>query len=233
VANEQTVSILVATPSVGFMKGKYTMSLIRMYDWFMTTPQLPGYPKETLRSMGYQVIEGSVIPQSREEFCRSLVKNKDFTHILFIDEDMGFTPEAFGSLLYRKLPMVGCNYRMKVPPCNFTARKIDNSDWIKTDKDSTGVEPSLFMGFGLHLIERRVVEAIQEPRFLGAFDPKSGKYSTEDGPFMVKAQREGFIPHVDHDASKLVYHCGNWTFSWDDDFPVEKRYPYAERINAQ
>jgi len=220
----EEIRLLVATPSVGFMKTQYVTSLIRFYDWFVKN-DIPGYAK---KYMGYMTIEGSVIAQAREDFCE-LVLDRDFTHILFIDEDTGFKPEAFIHMVKRKLPMVGCNYRMKIPPCNFTARKVDNSGWIETNKDSQGVEEALFMGFGFHLIERKVIEAIEKPRFLGAF--ANGRYSTEDGPFMVKAFRQGFSPHVDHDASKYVYHCGNFAYSWDDDsFPPEKRYPIAERL---
>ena len=207
------------------MKGLYTTSLIRFYDWFLKN-DLPGYAKE--KSMGYTIVEGSMINQARDDLCDSMLE-AGLSHILFIDDDMGFTPDAFLSLVSRKLPIVGCNYRMKTPPCPFTCRAADGSAWIETKEDSTGVEPVQFMGFGFCLIERRVIEAVEKPRFLGGYNVQLSKYSTEDGPFMVRAAEKGFIPMVDHDASKFVYHIGRYCYSWDDDIPKEKRFPYAER----
>jgi hypothetical protein len=208
------------------MKGLYTTSLVRLYDWLMKA-ELPGYAKE--RRVGYTIIESSMINQARDDLCDAALK-ADLSHILFIDDDMGFRPEALQYLISRKLPLVGCNYRMKLPPCPFTCRSLDASKWIETTEDSTGVEPVLFMGFGFCLMERRVMEAVEKPRFIGGYNKELGKYSTEDGPFMIKAAEKGFIPMVDNDASKYIYHIGRYCFSWDDKFDEEKRYPIAERF---
>jgi len=178
--------------------------------------------------MSYGVIEGSMIHQAREDFMDQMLKG-DYTHLLFIDEDMGFREETLPIMLSRKYPIVGCNYRIKVPPCLFTARTADGQSDLKTTAETTGLEETLWMGFGFCLIERQVVEATKAPRFLGGYNHTKHKYATEDAPFFLQARKLGFIPMVDQDASKLIYHCGNWSYSWDDEIPAIKRHPIAER----
>lgn len=90
---------------------------------------------------------------------------------------------------------------------------------MKTTKESSGLEEVIYMGFGFCLMERRVLEEMEEPRFLHTWIPgkdgKPGTYSTEDTVFFAKSQ---YPCYVDHDASKLVWHAGNINYTWADDF---------------
>lgn len=174
-----------------------------------------------------------MIGAAREEFVNDAIALPQMTHLLFIDEDMGFREDCLNILLSRQMPFVSCNYRMKVPPCDFTCRNKDDSEWMKTDNSKHSLEESSMTGFGFSLIERQVLEAVKAPRFSNVWVEKYNTYSTEDRSFCHLAIEAGFPPMVDHKASQKVYHIGNYAYSWDDDFPAYKRQPIAERLRTK
>jgi len=222
----EMIKVAVATPSVGMMRTRYAVSLLRMYDYFIRTPIL-GLEDEP-KQLGYLSLEGSMVYSGREKFVDDVV-NGDYTHLLFIDDDMGFREDSLNILLSRQVPIVAVNYRMKVPPCHFTARKLDNSGWIETNPQSDSLEEALFSGFGMCLMERQVLEKIAKPRFLPQYEPETQSYSTEDYTFFQKTREAGFPLLIDHKVSKRVYHIGNWFYSYDDSFPEYLKNPAAER----
>ena len=137
------------------------------------------------------------------------------THILWLDADMCFPPDTLKRLLARKVPIVGANYRRRVPPHQFTAatghRK--NLREVETTEQSTGLESVNRLGFGVTLIESRVFQKITKPWF--QFTYEQGQHGGEDEFFCRKANRAGFQPHVDHDLSKQVRHIGTFEVSID------------------
>lgn len=222
------IKILIATPTTGQVKARYTGSMIRMLLYAVGTP-IKGHEKELL-NFNYALIESSMIYQAREDFINDVLRN-DYTHLLFIDDDMGFREDVLHRLLAHDLPIVSCNYRMKVPPCPFTARSLDSKYWVETNEQSTGLEQVLMTGFGFCLIKRETLEKMTKPLFLPYYTHQNDKYSTEDTPFFLQLKRLGIDVFIDHDASKLVYHAGQWCFGYDDDnFRAEQRMPKAERI---
>jgi hypothetical protein len=221
--------VAICTPSVGFMKARYTSSLMRTLVHYMHVPVL-GQEKEP-RFLSYHCIESSMVGQARETFVDDALANPKVTHLLFVDEDMGFREDCLNIMLARQMPFVACNYRMKVPPCEFTARTLDNKGRIQTKENSLSLEEALYVGFGFALIERRVLEAVKKPRFMNEWDDDMDGYSTEDRSFCMKAREAGFPPMIDHKASKRVYHMGNYNFSWEHDFPADRQIPMAERYN--
>lgn len=178
------------------------------------------------------MIEGSMIGSAREEFVNDVIALPQATHLLFIDEDMGFREDTLNILLSRQVPFVSCNYRMKVPPCNFTSRLKDDSAWMETTEEKNSLEEASMTGFGFSLIERQVLEAVKPPRFSNVWVEKYNTYSTEDRSFCHLAIEAGFGPFVDHKASKRIYHIGNFPYSYDDNFPAYKRQPKAERMRT-
>lgn len=225
------INVAICTPSIGVMRTRYTTSLFRMLLHYQKHPVLGR--EEEPRFLSYHVIEGSMVGAARETMVDDILGMPNTTHLLFIDEDMGFRQDCLNRLLARQVPFVSANYRMKIPPCYFTARKADDSSWLETKKDSYSLEEASFTGFGFSLIERQVLEAVQKPRFSNVYVEKFGTYSSEDRSFCHKARDAGFPVHVDHDVSKLVYHVGSYSYSWDDDFPESKKVPYAERMQIK
>ena len=209
-------NVVVCTPSTGHCKSVFAFSLARLVAYFA---QHPIYPEASaVQMMDFGMIEGSGISSNRENMVRDALAMDGMTHILFIDEDMGFHLDALHIIARRRHPVVACNYRMRTPPADFTALKLDKSERIQTTKESSGIEEAYYAGFGFCLIERKVFEAIEEPRFMIGYNPVSKGYTTEDHPFFVKAREAGFPCWVDHDASKRVWHRGDINYTWDDDY---------------
>jgi len=164
------------------------------------------------------MLEGSGISTNRERLTRQALANPDTTHVLWIDDDMGFAADTLHLLARWRQPIVGCNYRTRSPPSEFTALNAAENARIQTIADSTGLEEAAYTGFGFCLIERRVFEAVPEPRYPLLWSPTLGDYSTEDMPFFEKALAAGFKCYVDHDASKKIWHCGNLNYVWNGDY---------------
>jgi hypothetical protein len=221
------IKILVATPTTGMVRSRYVGSMVRLFSYFPNMP-IEGRNTED-RRLDFSIIESSTIYQAREDFARDVLRN-DYTHLLFVDDDMGFRENVLKMLIERDLPIVSCNYRMKVAPCPFTARSLDGKYWVETHENSTGLEQVLMNGFGFSLIKRETLEKLSRPMFLPYYTPQNEKYSTEDTPFFLQLKRLGVDVFIDHDASKLVYHVGTWSFGIDDNnFRAEQRLPFAER----
>lgn len=159
---------------------------------------------------------GPNISDNRERLVRRFLADPDKTHILWIDDDMVFKPDALYYMARRRHPIVGCNYAMKGKRRGFTAMKKDMSGRIYTGKNSTGLEEALFMGFGFCLIERQVFEKMTPPRFPIQYIAETEEYTTEDTPFFVMAADLGYKVWVDQDASKHVTHLGDYGYTWED-----------------
>lgn len=224
------INVAVCTPSIGMMRTRHCASLLRMFVYYQNTPIL-GLENE-VRRIGYHVIESSMVGQARETFVDDVL-SLDYTHLLFIDEDMGFREDCLNIMLARQMPFVACNYRMKVAPCPFTAMGEDDKTRIETNAESNSLVPALYTGFGFALLERRVLEAVSKPRFSNEWSEKLNAYSTEDRSFCIKARDAGFPVMVDQKASKRVYHIGTYSFSWDDKFDAKFSQPIAERYRAK
>lgn len=217
------IFVSVCTPTGGFVRGRYTTSLMRMFQHYMNTPVFGREHEE--RRFSYHTIESSTIGAARDWFVDDILQLPS-THLLFIDDDMGFREDTLHILLSRQMPVVACNYRVKVPPCTFTAMGLDGKR-IETNSGSDSLIEAEYTGMGFTLIERQVLEAVKKPRFLNVWE--NGNYSTEDRPFCLAAKAAGFPVMVDQRASKRVFHMGNYNYSWDDDFPAERAIPIAER----
>lgn len=208
-----TFEVAVLTPSTGLVRMGYAESLAKL---FATFPQRKVYPELVSQNISFFSAEGSGIASNREKMVVQALADEQVTHILFIDDDMKFEPEAFFLLASRRLPFVACNYPLKLEGAGFSAVSYDKNRRVVTDASSTGLEEVWFTGFGFALISRELFEAIEKPYFLAGYNTAKGTYTTEDFPFCMKAIEKGFKIYVDHDASKLVSHVGNHTFTWEE-----------------
>lgn len=224
--------VAICVPSGGFVRNALCTSLLRMYEYYHRVPVLGREDED--RRLSYHTIESSTIGAARDWFVDDVLAIKDTaggqpTHLLFIDDDMGFRPDTLHILLSRQMPFVACNYRIKIPPCDFTAVALDGSR-VQTDNAADSLTEVDFTGLGFALIERQVLEAVAKPRFLNTYNEELGGYTTEDRPFCQAARAAGFPVMVDHRASKRVFHMGNYNYCWDDDFSQKERLPLSERI---
>lgn len=207
--------VIVAMPSTGFIRSATAFSLARMVAYFA---QVRVFPEIAEQQLDFQLLEGSGISSGRESLVEQFLKNEQATHLLFIDEDMGFNVDTLHVMARRRQSIVACNYRMRHPPADFTAMRIDKTARVQTTREVSGLEEAHYAGFGFALIERRVFEAVEVPRFPIEWVPEARAYTTEDHPFYRRARAAGFKCWIDHDASKRVYHVGTLPYRWDMDY---------------
>lgn len=204
--------LCILTPTTGFCRAAYTFSLANLV---MHYAQNRMYKDNVNQSLNIEPVEGSGISANREKLVNGAMKG-DTTHILFIDEDMSFAPHTLQVLASRRKPVVGCNYKMRVPGKGFTALATDKKSRIITNEDSTGLEPCHYTGFGFCLIERWVFEKVERPWFLIGYNTDTHTYTTEDAGFARQLEKAGVEWLVDHDASKKVIHWGNKGYHWKE-----------------
>jgi len=216
------VKVGIAVPTAGLVRASCVFSLMQLVG---KLAQEKYWPEAKSQGLTFLMREGSGIASNRQRMVEEAIE-ADCTHVLFVDDDMTFDPPAFASLASRRLPVVGCNYRMKFPPAEFTAVHLEKERGrMETNTATTGLEPVNYMGFGLCLIETRVFKAIEKPWFLGTYI--DGIYTTEDLPFFWKAKEAGIIAYCDQDASKFIGHIGIHDYRWHQTFEKPTAKPEA------
>lgn len=228
---EPMYNVAICTPTAGLVKATYTASLIGMVGWYLQTP----IEEDDERNVSYTLLIGSHIAQQREEMVEQAISDPSVTHVLFIDDDMGFQADCLNLALSRKKAIVLANYRKKNPPWSFTARKLTEdmrAVEVATDDLVRGLEPISFGGFGFCLIAVDVLKQMPKPRFLPQWIEHQQRYSTEDYPFFKAVQDLGLAEvYVDHDLSKKVLHIGDYTYMYGaTPMKVKKSIPQADAV---
>jgi len=209
------VYVAVATPSSGQVRMCYASSLARLVAYFSANKLL--YDLEE-QKMDFLMLEGSGISSNREELTKKALAIPEMTHLLWIDDDMGFHYDTLHVMMARCQPIVACTYRRRVPPGEFTAAAQDMKTLIGVEDHNVGLREAYNCGFGFCLIERKVLEATTPPRYLLKWSETDGQYSTEDFCFFSQAREAGFKIYIDMEASKRIWHEGNLPYSWRGDY---------------
>lgn len=190
--------VVVATPTTGRTPMDYAASLARLASYL--EPEQGGWT--------FLTEEGAGVGRNRDALVDRFLGMAG-THLLFVDEDMAFSPLGLITLLSRDLPLVFANYRRRFPPAEFTA--YGKSGVIVTTGASVGLEEARYGGLGFALIRRDVLVAVERPRFLIEY---LNGYSSEDVPFFRLVTNLGFPVYVDQDASKCVAHVGTHLYRY-------------------
>ena len=206
------IHLSVCIPTTGFSRAEHAMSLANFCSLFM---QERVFASDEPQSIVLRHYQSSSIQNGREWLVTNSLKD-GATHVLFIDEDIGFTPEVPFILLRRRLPLVVCNYKIRYENMPFAAMSVDGAERIATRADSPPLEEIGACGFGMALIERRVFEAMPHPWFPTPWLESTQSYSTEDVPFYLAARAAGFPAMLDHEASRKISHYGSYRYRWDD-----------------
>lgn len=201
----------ICIPSSGYCRTKFALCLSLLVACVARTPLHDGILEQTVQ---VHLMEGSCISQNRETLVQDALAD-GASHILFIDDDMRFSPDCLYSLARHDLPIVGCNYPFRKKDADFTAVDLQGNR-LPVTEEATGVQEVWSMGFGFCLIQRAVFEAVQHPWFGIYWINHRDKFSTEDAPFMKAARDAGFRSYVDHDASKLIGHVGIFEYDWQN-----------------
>lgn len=203
------MKIVIAIPTAGRVPMGFAYSLASLTS-MLSAEGCPSAKEAVEFSM--DIMESSNWIHNREVLVSRAIKS-DATHILFLDDDMIFSPYVLDLLVSRNKHIVCTNYMIKKEPPEFTAVDF-NGKRIATTKESTGIEPISHSGFGVSLFNLDVFKKIPQPWFLPEFDMNTKTYSTEDTPFYEKAWKSGFTVYLDHDASKMLSHVGQKIWNW-------------------
>lgn len=222
------IRVAICVPTAGTVKAWFAHSLAGLMAYGQALAQRPDSESIALTLF---MQETSVIHSNRETLVKQALEWKA-THVMFLDDDMVFDPRVLTIMLGRRHPMVACNYPKRGWPITFTAVRPDGCGTIVTTEQSSGLEEASYTGFGVSLIEARVFEQTPRPWFLPLYLADADIYTTEDNPFCDRIRKAGFATLVDHDASKLVGHCGAHTYDWRQWQPPEPKVS-AEVVNLK
>lgn len=158
-------------------------------------------------------VMSSNLVDNRERLLRGAVEHPTKpTHALFLDCDMIFAADLLHKLINRNLPIVGINYAAKILPSNPVAVAEDGMTHVPTKPTSVGVEKVGHTGFGAMLLDLSVIRNIPEPWFGMPWIAESKQPMAEDVFFCRQMRNLGIDIHIDHDASRGVYHEGMFRF---------------------
>lgn len=155
------------------------------------------------------VMQGaSVLPRARQLAINIAISN-GFTHILFLDDDMCFSPELFNQLITANEDIVAANYARKNPrdpsPMAYGLDGESVSSFGKTGKQEVG-----WIGFGAVLIRLNAIKNIPMPLFEMAWLDDRKDFIGEDFYFCKKVRDHGGSIFVLHDLK--IAHVGDFGY---------------------
>ena len=163
---------------------------------------------------------GSVICAGRNYLVDEFLKTQ-CTHLLMLDTDMTFPPDALERLLSHNLPMVAATYCMRMQPRTLVHRDLDDcSDLPVMGEKPNDVYEIASTGMGCVLMHREVLQRTrlcegQRPLFEFAYTGYTSHIG-EDVGFCRKVRNAGFSIHCDIRLSYMLRHVGLYEYSIDD-----------------
>lgn len=167
-SNPEFTGLWVATPSYG---GVVTQTYIQSALALQMAAMQRNFP------MAFDFRDDSLITRSRSFMVSRFLDNPAFSHMLFIDSDIGFTPEAVFRLIDAKKHVVGGIYPIKLfdwsrvhqaardfPPSEVEARSLayvaafPNATNVRTEG---GFAQASGLGAGFLLVHRSVFERLK------------------------------------------------------------------------
>ncbi len=133
---------------------------------------------------------GCEIASSRNRAVAA-AKEAGASHLLFVDYDMCFPPDAVSKLLASDKDVIGADYNMRKDPPKSTAIPVD-PDVIKDAPFECQA-----LGTGLMLIKMSVFDKYPSPWFLFGYDDKGELRFGEDTYFCQRAKQAGCTVFAD------------------------------------
>lgn len=180
----------------------------------------------------------SLISLGRDLLLHRALKDKSWTHVLWIDSDLKFDPKCILRLLVDDKDIVGGYYPKKCFPIDLTSAPVaegeETEDLLETSYVATG-----FM-----MIKREVVEAMIEHykdeltfrygdadgcvSLFNTMIDENGTYLTEDYAFCHRAKSMGF--RVWMDKRFILPHIGRIEYSIEQEQQILENYEKSGRI---
>lgn len=157
-------------------------------------------------TMAHVQTDRSPVASARNDLVRKALSIKP-DHILFVDSDMVFPPDALLRLLKHDRSVVATAYPMRIPPYESTFAPVD------PNCDRFGLQRAKCFGFGMVLIKPAVFEELSAPWFTHQWRVQSavapdnidGEVS-EDVGFCQRAMAAGIELWADLDLSYEMGH---------------------------
>lgn len=197
--------VAVVTPCDDMIKTAFAMSMIKMLE------RTYAAPPPSLRGLYVNTLSSSILPQGRQTLADLALKN-GATHLLWIDSDMSFPADMLLRFLQRDEKIIGINAVTRRPPHLSCAQYADGS-FVKTIRDSQGLEKVGRTGFGVLWVAAEVFTGMTKPYFSFPWDEGLQDFRGEDMYFFDKANQLGFESYIDHNLSKEVMHYGSYGFN--------------------
>jgi hypothetical protein len=192
----RTTRVHICMPCYGGMLNESTfMSFIK---WANTCKQLNiDWTVETL-------VNESLISRGRNTLTAKFLHNKESTHLMFIDSDIGWEPWHLLAMLNRKVDVIGGLYPMKSLPIKWCVNGFDGAD---TGPDH--LQEVSKTGTGFLLIKREVFEKLDA-------HPAVKPFANDIG---LPAELNSYMKtYFDTAVREGRYYSEDWTFceNWRD-----------------
>lgn len=186
------MKIALCLPVHDHTKAQFTMSALSMLaHTFKARPDI--------EFQVHMYHKCSRIEEAREKLAGMAIEGAA-DRLFWVDSDQTFPPETLLRLLGHDLPIVGCNYRKRIPDRIVPAsRNLIEGRIAGAEPKAEGIEKVDLLGFGVVLIKASVFEGLPRPWFA------SGPYG-EDGYFCQQALAHGVPAYIDHALSMEVGH---------------------------
>ena len=192
----KTTKVHICMPCYGGMMSEQTfMSFIK---WANVARQLG--MEWTVETMTNE----SLITRARNTLTAKFLQNKDSTHLMFIDADIGWEPWHLLVLLNRDVDIIGGLYPMKSLPIKWCVNGFDGAE---TGPD--GLQEVTKTGTGFLLIKRHVFEKLNKHPAVKPFNNDIG-LPTELNQYMKT--------YFDTAVRENRYYSEDWMFceNWRD-----------------
>lgn len=147
---------------------------------------------------------GAEIASSRNRLVQA-ARERKATHLLFVDYDMYFPPDAISKLLAHDKDIIGAAYNFRKDPPQSTAVPVEEP--APTDQPFK----CQALGAGLLLIKLSVFEKFPQPWFMFGYTEKGELYYGEDTYFIQRAIKEAGL-EAWADPTLNVRHVGEYLY---------------------
>jgi hypothetical protein len=193
--------VQICVPSTGFHESGMSMALAALT---MVSTQAGIV-------LSFGALDMAGISRSRNILARSAF-DAQATHILWIDSDMVFPPDALIRLLNHGKDIVGCPYPMRTPPYALTGKPIDCFAF-------EGLAPMEFLPGGFMLVRTAIYANLPAPWYWETYGhecPEAGEPDdmpatqerSEDVNFCLKARGFNYEIWGDLDLMRQLVHVG-------------------------
>lgn len=161
-------------------------------------------------------VPGGSIAKNRNTIIR-LAMQEDYTHILFLDDDMVFHPDLLERLLSHNKDVVTANCLMRCfpfKPVIFNGINFNNDLEFRDIVNEKGLIKILASGLAATLIKCNILEKFAQYTSVGWLHPDE---LNEDISFYIELKRAGFEAycdldcHVGHHVNSVIWPNGKIT----------------------